>query len=501
MLLYNVGMRIRIVPTSSGKHAIQVVSKRYAKVTVHKHIGTFSNLEEKSKLIIKAEKFIKERTGQSDFLTLVTSYRPFDMAITQSRPLFVYELLSGIYDKLGLNNYPDELVKDLVVARVYQPASKLETSDILSELFGKEYAIKTVYRHLKKGVEKGIKESFQKSLIQFAKESLGDSLKLVFYDVTTLYFESVVKTELKEFGFSKDHKSQETQVVVGLVVNSLGFPLYFDVFSGKTFEGNTFVPLVKSIQKLVGQEELIVVADAAMISADNIQKLESEHIGFIVGARLSNLPAGTIDLIFSQLKKQDGEMITTTYRKQRLICQYSVKRAAKDKSDRTKQIERVKNAIVSPSRVTSRYRFMKADKDTYSLNAVVIEKAEKLEGIKGYLTNTKLSEQTIIDRYHDLWRVEKAFRITKTDLEARPIFHRLDETIKAHLVIVFAGLAITRYLELKTNLSIKRVLKIAGKVLTHKLTNTKTGETACVETTIEDPELKEKVEILRNLGH
>src|SRR5581483_8805640 len=139
-------MRIRIVPTASGKHALQVVSKRYDTVTVHKHIGTFSTAQEKSKLITKAEKFIKERTGQSDFFALLASHRPFDMAITESRPLFVYELLSGVYDKLGLNNYPDELIKDLVIARVYQPASKLETSDILSDLFGREYTIKTVYR-------------------------------------------------------------------------------------------------------------------------------------------------------------------------------------------------------------------------------------------------------------------------------------------------------------------------------------------------------------------
>ncbi|MGH2611979.1 MAG: IS1634 family transposase, partial [Rhabdochlamydiaceae bacterium] len=410
-------------------------------------------------------------------------------------------LLERVYEKLGLSNYPDALIKDLVIARVYQPASKVETSDILSDLFGKEYAIKTVYRHLKKGLEKGVKESFQKSLVQFARDGLGDTLRLIFYDVTTLYFESVVKTELKEFGFSKDHKNQETQVVVGLVVNNQGFPLYFDVFSGKTFEGNTFVPVIKNIQKLLDSDELIVVADAAMISIDNIQKLQAEHIGFIVGARLSNLPANLIDLIFNQLQKTDGEMITTTYREQRLICQYSAKRAAKDKSDRTKQIERVKQAVLSPSKVTSRYRFMKTTKDKYLLNMELIEKAEKLEGIKGYLTNTTLSEQTIVDRYHDLWRVEKAFRITKTDLEARPIFHQLDATIKAHLVIVFAGLAIAKYIEIQTGMSMKKVLKIAGKVLTHKVTNTKTGEVAYVESTIEDPELKEKVEMLRSLGH
>jgi len=434
-------------------------------------------------------------------LEALSTFRPTDIAVSENRPLFVYQLLSAIYDKLGLNSFPDTIIKDLIIARVYQPASKLETSDILSDMFDRGYAIKTVYRHLKIGLEKGMKENFQKSLVQFARQGLGDTLRLVFYDVTTLYFESIIKTELKEFGFSKDHKSQETQIVVGLVVNNLGFPLYFDVFSGRTFEGNTFVPIVQNIRKLLQSEELIVVADAAMVSIDNIQKLENEHIGFIVGARLSNLPAQLIDLIFTQLKKQDGETITTAYQKQRLICHYSARRAAKDKSDRAKQIDRAKQALLSPSKITSRYRFMKTHKDNYSLNMPVIEKAEKLEGIKGYLTNTTLPEQIIIDRYHDLWRVEKAFRITKTDLEARPIFHHLGEAIKAHLVIVFAGLAITRYLELKTNLSIKRILKIAGKVLTHKVTNTKTGEIAYVETTIEDPKLKEKINLLKSLGH
>lgn len=135
----------------------------------------------------------------------------------------------------------------------------------------------------------------------------------------------------------------------------------------------------------------------------------------------------------------------------------------------------------------------------YSLNNLI--KAEKLEGIKGYLTNTELSEQTVIDRYHDLWRIEHSFRITKSDLEARPIFHRLDETIKAHLVIVFAGLAIAKYIEIKSSMSIAKALKLAGKVLTQKVTNTTTGESAYVETTIEEPILKEKIELLKSLGH
>jgi len=226
-------VRTRIVPTASGKKAIQVISKHYGKVTVHKHIGTYSTPEQKILLLEKAQKFITETTGQTSLLDLLSTFRPFDVAVSENRSLFVYDLLSRVYDRLGLLSYPDVVIKDLIIARLYQPASKLETIEILTDSFGKDYALKTVYRHLKKGIEKGLKESFQKALIDFTKKDLGNSLRLIFYDVTTLYFESNLKTNLKDFGFSKDHRPQDTQVVIGLVVNTFGFPLYFDIFSGK----------------------------------------------------------------------------------------------------------------------------------------------------------------------------------------------------------------------------------------------------------------------------
>jgi len=148
-----------------------------------------------------------------------------------------------------------------------------------------------------------------------------------------------------------------------------------------------------------------------------------------------------------------------------------------------------------------RYRFVKTSGQTVTLNVDLVTKAERLEGIKGYITNTQLPEATVIERYHDLWRIEYAFRLTKSDLEARTVFHRLDETIQAHLIIVFAGLAICKYIEDKTGMSIHRVLKLAEKVLTHKVTNIKTGEYAYIETTIEDPRVKAKIDLLKSLGH
>ena len=147
----------------------------------------------------------------------------------------MYQLLSSIYEKLGFGNCLDPVIKDLIVARIYSPVSKRAMKEVLEEDFGKKLALKTIYRHLKRSLGKGLKQTFQNALIDFARGELLDGLRLVFYDVTTLYFESSLKTNLKDFGFSKDHRPQDTQVVIGLVVNRLGFPLYFDVFSGRTF--------------------------------------------------------------------------------------------------------------------------------------------------------------------------------------------------------------------------------------------------------------------------
>jgi len=494
-------MRIRIVPTFKGKHTVQVVSKYLGRLTIHKHLGTFVTEIEKQNLIKKAKEYIKAQTGQEELFSIPQNLQLKNVVITQSRPLFLYHLLCHIYNLLGFDKYDDSLIRDLIVARVYQPASKRETKEVISDLFGINYSLVTIYRHLKKAIDHNLKDQFQEALINFAKTGLNDDLRLVFYDVTTLAFDSHAKAGLKDFGYSKDHHFQDVQIVVGLVVNRDGFPLYFDVFNGKTFEGKTFVSVVEKVKKLLNNPDLVVIADAAMISRINIEELDKRHVGFIVGARLANVPIKLQEQISGNVQGSDLKITTVKYLGHRLICQYSSSRATKDRSDREKQIEKAKIIISSPSRISSRFRFVQTVNGKYEVNSTLIEKAKRLEGIKGYLTNTNLTESTVIERYHDLWRIEKAFRITKTDLEARPIFLKLDKTITCHLIIVFAGLAIVRYLEIKTNMSIKRILKIAGKVLTHEVTNSVTGEKALIETTIIDEELKQKVKLLNSLGH
>ena len=495
-------MKVRIVKTPTGKFGVQVVSRYGKHFILHKQIGSAKTEEEKQKLISDAQTYIYSHDPQQNLFDERGMFsRLEEIAITKSQPLFLYRLLCGVYHHVGFDTFPDPVIKDLIVARVYQPVSKREIVEILEDSFDRSYSLKTVYRHLKTAVENNLKDCFQTALINFVRNGLNDSLRLVFYDVTTLAFDSQAKEGLKDFGFSKDHRFQDVQIVVGLVVNRDGFPLYFDVFNGRTFEGKTFIPVVEKIKSLLVSPELTVIADAAMISKLNIEELDIRHIGFIVGARLGNLPKHLREKISQDILGTDKSITTVNYLGHRLVCQYLSSRAAKDRSDREKQVEKAKRVVSSPSKITGRFKFVETVNGTYEVNENLVKKATLLEGIKGYVTNTKLDEQTIINRYHDLWRIEKSFRMTKSDLSARPIFHQLDKTIISHLIIVFAGLAIARYLEIKTNLPFKKIIKMAKKVLTHKVTITKTGESALIETKITDSTLCGQLEKLRALEY
>jgi transposase len=494
-------MRIRIIDTSSHKQAVQVVSKIRGKFTLHKHFGTFENNIEKQELLNLAKEYIQNYTHQTNMFSDVSSdWKLDDVEIINSQPLYLYKLLTQVYDSLGFGG--DLLIRDLVVARVYQPASKRETGQLLTDVFSRPYSLQTIYRHLKLSLSKGLKDNYQQALINYAKTELHDTLRLVFYDVTTLAFASQTKTTLKDFGYSKDHRSQDTQIVLGLVVNQQGFPLYFDVFSGNTFEGGTFIGVVLGVQKLLNNPDLVVVADAGMLSLKNMDELSKAKIQFVVGARISSLSVKMVDQIVKILDKKDKANTEVLYKNYRLLADYSTKRASKDIHDLTKQWEKAKTSITKPDNLTRRYRFITGSKKTnYSLNTSLKEKAENIAGIKGYLTNTKLSASIITEKYHDLWKVEKAFRITKSDLEARPIFLRLDETIKAHITIIFASLAISRILEIQTGESIHEILKTTSRIFTHTVQNKKTKQITTLETKHPESDICGKLNKIYRLGY
>jgi transposase len=392
-----------------------------------------------------------------------------------------------------------QLLLDLVLIRIVQPASKLESFALLSELFGIHHKRADFYRFLP--AIAGLKEVIEKSVIAVASTYFSFDFHIVFYDVTTLYFESftededsldtdgnVIEKGFKKNGFSKDLKFNQPQIVIGLIVNKDGFPISYEIFEGNTFEGDTFIPIITGFKKKHAIDSLIVVADAAMISFDNVKKLKENSLSYIVGGRIANLKRSQIEEVSTALigqaadeltlKKKDGTAARIETERGLLICDFSFKRYQKDKREMEKQLAKAKSKLEKNDGV-KRVKFLKNKKKKKTeqiLNSDLIEKTKLLLGIKGYYTNLiDTDNKTIIDQYHNLWQVEKAFRIAKSDLQTRPIYHFKKQTIEAHILICFMALTVCKYMELKTEKSTKVIIKLLKQVtdarILHTLTN------------------------------
>jgi transposase len=311
-----------------------------------------------------------------------------------------------------------------------------------------------------------LKSEIESVVANFAKENYSFNFDLLFYDVTTLYFETFGEDELRKNGFSKDNKSQQPQILVALMVTKEGFPIAYEVFSGNTFEGHTIIPTVNDLIRKHAVKEFTVVADAAMISAENIKQLTENNINYIVGARLGNLSSERIEQIDRSISREDNKSIRIKTDNGFLICSYSSARYRKDKHEMEKQIEKAKYMVENPSK-NKKLKFTKSNGQKLELNQKLIDKTQKLLGIKGYYTNLEeniLNNKTVMERYHELYRIEQAFRISKNDLQTRPIFHFKEDPIKLHILICFMALAVLKYIELQFNISIKRFITELKKV-------------------------------------
>lgn len=257
------------------------------------------------------------------------------------------------------------------------------------------------------------------------------SYDLVFYDVTTLYFESFEADDLRKNGFSKDNKSQQPQILIALMVSKERLPIAYEIFPGNTFEGHTFIPMIQRFISKNNVRTLTVVADAAMISTENSAVLNEKNINYIVDARLGNISSDLLTKIDSNIVRKEGKSIRIKTVNGNLICGYSSVPYRKDKYEMEKQIYRARYFIDNPFK-SKKLKFTKSSGQKVELNQKLIDKTHKLLGIKGYYTNLPESiadNQTIIKRYRELYRIEQVFRISKSDLRIRPIFHYKEERI------------------------------------------------------------------------
>jgi len=472
------------VRLASGGVSVQVVEGGHDYKIV-KHVGSSNNEAEIAKLLELGHQFVRKsemtRPLFPDFGKKIENdiVSMSKVDFVEFKYSFAYEFLEKYYKSCGFEKLSDKLLKDLVIIRIIEPCSKLRSLTLLNKYFDIKYSKNILYKGLLRFNE--LKDEAEKIAFEYAKKYLSFDFSLVFFDITTLYFETF-KEDKEEFlkpGFSKDGKPAQPQVLVSLVVTKEGYPIAMDVFSGNTFEGHTIIPTIEKFKNLHKIIDLTVVADAGMLSFDNIQKLVSKNIKYIVGARIGNLSLKLIKELSKHLNKTEGIYFQAETDKGILICDYSIKRANKNRSDRKKQIQKALNQINSNYKQNKRLRFLKeTSKTTSILNEDLIEKDELLEGIKGYYTNLKDQDPNlIVSRYKDLWHVEKAFRIAKSDLLARPIYHFKKESIKAHILIVFLSLSLSKAIELKNNKSIKTVKDIILSVPDITLKDTITNQT------------------------
>jgi hypothetical protein len=448
---------IRKVKTASGATAVQIITKSGRQVVALEHIGSAHTEHELDLLVALA----KQRLHQGQLSLLEESSDEVFVKKTYSR--YLYGTLSGIYHRLGFDVLDDDAFKELVLARIIEPSSKADTTRILSDLGLDAPGSSTLHRALGTCIENNYRDLLADQCFAYVAPS---AFSLLLYDVTTLYFEVQKEDEYRRPGMSKERRL-EPQIVVGLLVDSAGFPLSIASFEGNKAETLTLIPVLEAYKIRYSLTDIVVTADAAMLSSANLEALEDLGYHYIVASRLAKCPY-EIECIRKETDDElaDGQIIDTAATftinhkrvKRRIIYQYKEKRSRLDLSNIDKAIAKAEKMIAG-SAAFKRNRFLSVSGADKKINWDLVESAKARAGIKGYVTNLSSDAQTIINAYHQLFEVERSFRMSKSDLKARPIFHRKKDAIEAHLTIVFAALAISRYIQSKTGISIKRFIQ------------------------------------------
>jgi transposase len=487
-------MFVRKKYNPSGIVSIQVLDKSHGRSRLVKTIGSSADPLEIESLFVEGKKWITAYLGQQDMFKQVDQQQEEKQVVEYlfsniENILFngTQIILEKVFKSVGFDKLGDEVLKHLVTARLSQPLSKSATSAYLKDHFDEDLHYQKIYRYMDK-LYNTKQEEIQRISVDHTRRMLGGEIGLMFYDVTTLYFETDDSDALRERGFSKDGKHAQPQVVLGLLVSRGGYPLSYSIFNGAQYEGRTMIPIVEDFVTRFGLDNFVVVADSGLMNKKNRDLLDSAGYKYILGARIKNESEKIQDWILS-LNKAEGVFNEKKINDRRLIVGYSSKRAKKDKYNRDKGIKRLEAAYKS-GRVTKEHinkrgynKFLEISDDIkISINRQKIKEDEKWDGLKGYITNTDLSANEIYEQYNGLWVVERAFRVTKGTIELRPMFHFTAKRIEAHITICFIAFKVYKELErivkLKgINVSVDKVLDIAKTITTIKVRLPKSNET------------------------
>lgn len=469
-------MFVRKKPNKSGVISVQVIAKINGKSKLIQTIGSSSNLQEVEALVKKGHHYISRFGGQKtlDFTDEPSLYKSVLESINSHTEVGTQLLLGKIFDDIGFNVIKDDLFRPLVLSRLVYPASKMKTSDFLDRYRGVDYPVQQIYRYMDK-FHYERRELVQQISYQHTKKILGGKVSIVFYDVTTLYFEIDKEDDLRKTGFSKEGKHQNPQILLGLLVSKNGYPLAYDIYQGNKFEGHTMLPVLDLFKQKYDLKQLVIIADSGLLSNANIEDLLVRGYEFILGARIKNEKRDIQQKILS-LNLENGESAIVDRDNLKLIISYSDSRAKKDFENRRKGLlkleKRIKTGKLTKSNINNRgyNKYLKLEgKIEVAIDLQKFEADRAWDGLKGYLTNAKMSKGEIIENYGHLWQIEKAFRISKTDLKIRPIYHRLQHRIETHICISFVAYKIYKELERllqkkQSHLSAEKAIDIAKSI-------------------------------------
>jgi len=376
--------------------------------------------------------------------------------------------------------YPlSETVFLMAVQHLLEPKSKLSTHYNQNRYFNMEgIPLHTMYRAL--DVLNKWKEDIEGELFEHNYVRLNKKVDVVFYDVTTIGFESVIADELRDFGFSKACKFNEVQVVLGMIIDADGMPVGYELFPGNTFDGKTMVGALENIAKRFGIDRVIIVADRGLNSKGNLNLIKEAGYGYIMASKIKGMKKSMQPEIFSndnmtvvndKSGNEDFRHKTINYINEfidengelhklpeNLIITYSPKRASKDRKDRERLIEKARKLLENPEKIDATNKrggkkyIDKTDPKaavTWKLAEDKIEQDAKFDGYYGIQTSEKdMSAADVIDAYHTLWKIEESFRIMKSTMEIEPVFHWKERRIKGHFVVCFLAFLLERKMEL-----------------------------------------------------
>jgi transposase len=482
----NWGMFLRKKKNKSGSISVQIISKAHGTYHVVKSLGSAFTEQGIASLMQVGRQELVKMTGQGSLFVFEQDamVEGFVSQLHNSQVRTVGpELVFGrIYDSIGFSVLSEDLFRHLVISRLAFPLSKLKTAEYLYRYLGINLEISSIYRFLDK-LNNTLKEQAEQIAFKHTLKVLKGNIGIVFYDMTTIYFEASDEDDLRKSGFSKDGKHQNPQIYLGLLVGIGGYAIGYDIYEGNIYEGHTLIPFIEKIAKKFDLNKPIVVADAGLLSQENIKALEEQGYQYILGARVRS-ESEAIKGKITAAKLLDGQVIILNKEDSRkLIVAYSDKRAAKDSHNRQRGLQRLEKQLkrgrLTKANINNRgyNKYLKINGEvSVEIDYEKFRLDQQWDGLKGYITNTTLKPRQVVENYKNLWHIERAFRMSKTDLRIRPVYHRLARRIEAHICISFVAYAVYKELERilhkeKVDISLKQAAELTHNMyqLTIKL--------------------------------